>query len=124
MLTFRQYPLGAQWGLLVNDSYEIVLDTLEEVAIMTQKLEFAEGVQAQMTTLADVFSRAADFEGIWADRDYSNQMTDEDLAALGITKDQLTAGITLFLDLMNFADNVAVAAADRRATVNTLRTGV
>lgn len=124
MLNIRVYPLGSQWGLFVDESYEYVLDTLEEVATMTQKLEYAAAVQLQMTTLANIFNQANDLSGIWADRDYLNQMTDEDLAALGITKAKLTAGITLFQQLLNFADNAVVAQADYRATVNTLRTGV
>lgn len=129
-MRMRTYPLrDSQWGLLVDDEYEYVLNTLEEVAEMIQKLQFAKKTQEQATVLAEVLKQAGDLPGVWADREYlsgadGNAITDDDLAALGITKDQLTAGITLLSDVMDFADSVAVAAADRRATINALRTEV
>jgi uncharacterized protein YjiS (DUF1127 family) len=112
-----------QW-VLWTGSEKIYFATQGEAITMLQKLEYAAAVQLQMTTLASIFNQANDLSGIWADRDYLNQMTDEDLVALGITKAQLTAAITLFQQLLNFADNAVVSQADYRATVNTLRTGV
>lgn len=92
----------------------------------SSKERFVAILKEQMTRQSAIFSEAADLEGVWSDRDYLTNLTDDDLDEMGagITKAQLTAGITLFIQLLNFADNAAVAQGDYRASANALRTDV
>ena len=120
----RVYQSADGKWILRTGSEKIRYDTEVEAMSTQAKIEFAEAVQTQMSTLAKLFNQSADLSGIWGDRDYLNQITDADLESLGITKAQLTAGITLFAQLLNVADNAAVAQGDYRATVNVLRSSL
>jgi len=89
------------------------------------KFNFGEKSQSVGTSLAQAANEAADIVSVYFDRGYdsggSDPIVNNDVSGLNITPAQLGLLITLFQQLANFVDNVAVAAADRDATLNAIR---
>jgi len=107
----------------------IVLSAVEaakELINMTMKEQWVTQALVIATKLARVVSEAADSEEVFFDRGYQagggNPITDDDLTNFNVMAEQLSYLVSLFGAYMDFVDNVAVGAGDRRLVLNQART--
>jgi len=125
MLYTRVYPLGDQWGLLINETVEYILDTKMEVMIMTRKLEFAESARRQITELDDLITKMNELRNIFIDSGYvasgSDPITDTDLDSLGMTKANLTAFDTFVENVNLFLSGGDPLEYNYAAAINAFR---
>lgn len=115
-----------QW-IVYNNGIKTYFTTRMEAEIMNGKITYAERVQAFSTTISQLVEQLPKFQSVYADREYgsgdADEITDADLASLGITAAELAAFITPFApQLINFMNNLAVAQGDYSVTLNKLRT--
>lgn len=115
-----------QW-IVYNNGIKTYFATQSEALIMSEKIKFAEEVQAFVNAFTSLEEDAPSFQGVWGDREYligtdGKAITDPDIESLGITKDELTAFIAFVPQLYNFMHNLPIVVGDYSATMNKLRT--
>lgn len=113
-------------GPLATDEY--AFETIQEAQAMSQKTDFANYARQAATDLAAVAEKLETLEEIWNDRLYgvglSNEITDADLAAVGIDANTLALMVSLAAQFGNFMHNQAVVQGDYSVTINQMRTDV
>lgn len=100
-------------------------DTEREAAIMASKQEYVRALQAAATAVAQAANVFSDAEGVYFDRGYNsgaNVITDEDLAGLGVTANDVAGIITVGQQLNNLLNGQATVQGDYDSTLNKLRT--
>jgi hypothetical protein len=89
------------------------------------KSQFLSKLTITATALAQSFDNANTLISAYFDRGYgsggANELTSNDLAAVGLTPAQVASAITLFQQLQAMRNNGAVVPADYDATLNMLR---
>jgi hypothetical protein len=102
--------------------------TMEGAQRMASKQEYAQAAQAVTTTLAQVADKMEDMVTVYFDRGYgaggAKEITDADLAALGITAAELAGFITVAEQVGKLLNNQEVTEGDYDSTLNKLRTDV
>ncbi len=113
---------GANYGAAL--SYSKVLERSE--VNMSKKVDFARRAQAACNQLAALLETAETLQEVYDARQYGPGMagavTDEDLAELDITADNLYAAMIAFDQIRSLVNNLDAAKGDYMATVNKLRT--
>lgn len=112
--------------IVFNNGIKSGYFTLESEALsMANKVEFAKKVQAVNTTIAQLFLDTKDLDSVYFSEGFdgpgSDPIIDSDLISLGITAAELAAGDTLFQQIQNLRNNVAVTQGNYQTTVNALR---
>lgn len=114
-----------RWLVYNNGIKSAYFNTQAEALSMASKIEFAKKVQAVNTIIAQLFLDTKDLDSVYFSEGFdgvgSDPITNGDLASLGITAVELAAGDTLFQQIQNLRNNVAVATGNYQATVNALR---
>jgi hypothetical protein len=87
----RIYPLGDRWGLLIDEVHERIFDTLGDATMATEKATYGENLRQIVTVLAGL----DDVDAVWTARDYLTTLTNDDLEAVGMTKQQASDTITM-----------------------------
>ncbi len=96
---------------------------------MSDKITFAEEVQAFSTQFSALVEKVAVFQSVYADRFYgsggADEILDTNIESLGITAAELASFITPFAgQLFNFMNNLTVTEGDFSVTLNRLRTDI
>ncbi len=126
MATVYQSADG-QW-IVFNNDIKTFFATQPEAITMSEKIKFAEEVQEFSTAFALLVEKLPTFQKVWSDREYLSgtgdlAIIDADIESLGITKAQLTAFISPFVEqLQNFNGNLSVTTNDYAAVISALRT--
>ena len=83
---------------------------------MSDKLEFVQALQAQMTILAQVREKLETMHGVYFDRSYGsggeNEITDADVAGINLTAEKVSAAITLAEQEVKLMTNQATTPGD------------
>lgn len=102
------------------------MEAIREMGIQEQKAAKAQAVQEWATRLAnlDDFLDVVNARGFGYGQD--NEPTDDDLAGLGIVRDDYRNGLMMLLALRKFIEGTATLddVADRRDVISRLRTDV
>lgn len=127
MATVYQASDG-QW-IVYNNGIKTYFANEAEAMIMSEKIKFAEEVQAFSNEFSALVEKTPMFQSVYADREYGSGLADEildaDIESLGITAVELAAFITPFANqLFNFMNNLTVTAGDFSVTLNKLRTDI
>lgn len=117
----RTYPVGAQWALLVDETYEYIFDTLGEVHVMSDKLNKASTVQALITE----FGGIDDLLDIINAREYgqlqAEAITDSDVESLHITAADFFNALNLLTQVKTLLTNGVPTQGDYMSIVNRVR---
>lgn len=94
----------------------------------TKKELYTEHTLTILTALAQLAPAADEALSIWFARGYNSggadELQDSDVAALGLTTAQVTAGIVAIEQFTRFVNNQAVTQADYGSTLDSLRTDI
>lgn len=116
---------SGQW-IFFDGTTKHFFDTQQEAVQMAGKQEYAQVLQGAATAVAQAANIFADGETVYFDRGYNggggNAITDEDLAGLGITANDLAGLITFGQQLNNLLNGQATTPGDYDSTLNKLRT--
>jgi len=89
------------------------------------KQAYIQQITTTATALSIAFDSANTLINAYFDRGYGTggaaEISADDLAAVGLTPANIASAITLFQQLQNLRNGLAVAAADYDATLNQLR---
>jgi hypothetical protein len=108
------------YGPTAND--EMIFNSETEARMAEQKQRFAQEVRNVATQMTALIDKCEMIDGVWNARLYgpggANQLTDAEVAPLGMTADQAYGFVILCSGLLAWFD------AGRKATINNLRTDV
>lgn len=118
-----------RWLVFSNNVKSNYFNTESEAMIMSEKIKFAEEVQAFSNEFSLLIEKVLTFQSVFAHREYgsgqADEMTNVDLVSLGITAAEVFAFITPYCpEISNFMNNLPVVQGDYSATLNKLRTDI
>jgi len=117
----RIYPIGEQWGLLVNETTEYIFDTLAEVYTMTDKLDKAQAIISKITSLAGIDDLLDVVNAHEYGQAQASAFTDQDVESLNVTAADLFNSLNLLTQNKTLLTNGAPAQADYMPIVNKVR---